>query len=82
MRKITRYQNRKLYDSKTSRYITQKDLLTLFKTGENFTVFDQKSATDITDKALTKAFSHVHNLKREELLNLLQDRNLTIPTKG
>ena len=45
---IKRYQNRKLYSTTLSRYVTLDYVIDLIKTNQRFTVFDNKSKKDIT----------------------------------
>ena len=51
---IKRYQNRKLYDTDSSCYVTLEDIADLVHQGEEFTVFDNHSQADITANTLTQ----------------------------
>ena len=51
---IKRYANRKLYNTKTSRYITLKGIAELIETGEDVRVIDNESGEDITSVALSQ----------------------------
>jgi polyhydroxyalkanoate synthesis repressor PhaR len=51
---IKRYQNRKLYDTLLSRYITLDDLGRMIKNGEDIVVIDNKTEKDITSATLTQ----------------------------
>jgi polyhydroxyalkanoate synthesis repressor PhaR len=51
---IKRYANRKLYNTKTSRYITLKGIAELIETGEDIRVIDNESGEDITSVALSQ----------------------------
>ncbi|MBD3332743.1 hypothetical protein GF356_07825 [candidate division GN15 bacterium] len=48
MRLIKRYRNRRLYDTQTSRTITQQDLVRLIADGESVQVVDSATGDDIT----------------------------------
>lgn len=48
MRLIKRYRNRRLYDTQTSRTITQQDLVRLIADGESVQVVDTATGDDIT----------------------------------
>ena len=48
MRTIKRYSNRRLYDTESSRTITQKDLSEMVKDGSEIKVIDSKSGRDVT----------------------------------
>lgn len=48
MRVIKRYSNRRLYDTETSRTITQKDLAELVQTGADIKVVESATGKDIT----------------------------------
>jgi polyhydroxyalkanoate synthesis repressor PhaR len=48
MHNIKRYANRKLYDTKTKKYITLDKIAKLLKAGEEVSVLDNKTGEDIT----------------------------------
>jgi polyhydroxyalkanoate synthesis repressor PhaR len=48
MHKIKRYANRKLYDTKTKKYITLDKIAQLLKAGEEISVMDNETGEDIT----------------------------------
>lgn len=52
---IKRYQNRKLYDTSSSKYVTLNRLLDLVLSGIDFMVLDNKTKNDITSNILAKA---------------------------
>lgn len=54
VRMIKKYQNRKLYDTKNSCYITLEDIAKMVKTGEEVRVLDNKSKNDVTSVILTQ----------------------------
>lgn len=51
---IKRYANRKLYDTKSSRYITLKGIADLLEGGEDVRVVDNESGEDITSITLSQ----------------------------
>ena len=51
---IKRYANRKLYNTKTSRYITLKCIAELIEAGEDVRVIDNETGEDITHVALSQ----------------------------
>jgi polyhydroxyalkanoate synthesis repressor PhaR len=51
---IKRYANRKLYNTKTSRYITLKGIAELLDEGEEVRVIDNETGEDITSVALSQ----------------------------
>jgi polyhydroxyalkanoate synthesis repressor PhaR len=52
---IKKYTNRKLYDTKESKYITLKDLVTSVASGQEVQVIDNTTKTDITGPTLLSA---------------------------
>lgn len=51
---IKRYQNRKLYDTKQSCYVTLDDIAKMIRSNEEVMVIDNKSKNDITAATLTQ----------------------------
>ncbi len=51
---IKRYQNRKLYDTQQSCYVTLDDIAKMIRTNEEVMVIDNKSKSDITAATLTQ----------------------------
>ena len=51
---IKRYQNRKLYDTQKSRYVTLDDIASMVRTQKNIKVIDNKTKSDITASTLTQ----------------------------
>ncbi len=49
---IKRYQNRKLYDTQQSCYVTLDDIARMIRTNEEILVIDNKSKSDITSSTL------------------------------
>ena len=54
VRIIKKYQNRKLYDTKDSCYITLDDIASLIRKGEEVRVIDNKTKGDVTSVILTQ----------------------------
>ena len=65
---VKKYANRRLYDTKTSSYITQEDLFELAKKGENFEVKDAKTGKDLTRNVLTQIIFEEESKKAVPLL--------------
>ncbi len=53
MRTIKRYENRKLYDTEASSYVSLRDIAALVQDGERVEVIDNVSGEDITAQTLT-----------------------------
>ncbi len=51
---VKRYQNRKLYDTNQSRYVTLEDIAEMIRTGDTVSVLDNKSKRDITEATLVQ----------------------------
>lgn len=51
---IKRYQNRKLYDTHESSYVTLDEIAKMIKNGEDLRVIDNKTKNDITASTLTQ----------------------------
>ena len=54
MIEIKKYSNRRLYNTETSSYITQEDIVSLIKQGEPFKIRDVETKKDITSSILTQ----------------------------
>ncbi len=67
-RVIKRYQNRKLYDTKESRYVTLDDIAEMIRRGEEVVVKDKRTGRDLT--ALTLAQIIFEQQKSREFLPL------------
>jgi polyhydroxyalkanoate synthesis repressor PhaR len=53
-RVIKRYSNRKLYDTKESRYVTLLQIAELMRTGEEVQIIDNSTKEDLTEITLTQ----------------------------
>ena len=51
---IKKYANRRLYNTRSSSYITLEDLARMTRNGVDFVVLDAKTGNDITHAILTK----------------------------
>lgn len=59
---IKRYQNRKNYDTVSSKYVTLKDILSFHLNGDVLKIIDNKTKTDITGSTIADAvFTHGKN---------------------
>jgi polyhydroxyalkanoate synthesis repressor PhaR len=54
MIEIKKYSNRRLYNTDTSSYITQEDIVELIKKGMKFKIYDADTKKDITSNILTQ----------------------------
>ncbi|MBD3814616.1 MAG: polyhydroxyalkanoate synthesis repressor PhaR, partial [Betaproteobacteria bacterium] len=50
---IKKYANRRLYNTRTSAYVTLEDLASMVREGVEFVVYDAKSNEDLTRQILT-----------------------------
>ena len=58
---IKKYANRRLYNTKTSSYVTLEHLSEMVRAGENFIVLDAKGGDDITRSVLTQIIFEQEN---------------------
>ncbi len=71
---IKRYQNRKLYDTSQSRYVTLNDIGDMIKTGEDIKIIDNQSKEDLTSLTLTQIIFEQEKKKKSLLpLSALRD---------
>lgn len=63
---IKKYQNRRLYDSKTSRTITLKDIAEFITNGEEIKIIDSKTEKDITNITLSQVIVELEKSKKSE----------------
>lgn len=82
-RVIKKYQNRKLYDTKDSCYITLDEIAQLIKHGEDISVLDNKSKNDVTSVILTQILVDQEKTKKSALpismlKNIIQSGNASL----
>jgi polyhydroxyalkanoate synthesis repressor PhaR len=65
---IKKYANRRLYNTASSAYVTLADLAKMVKAGEDFVVFDAKTAEDITRSVLTQIIFEQEGKEGQSLL--------------
>lgn len=65
---IKKYANRRLYNTATSSYVTLEDLAGMVKAGDDFTVVDAKSGTEITRSVLTQIIFEEENKGGQTML--------------
>lgn len=80
---IRRYQNRKLYDTRNSSYVTLPDIAALIKAGEDLVVIDNRTKEDITALTLTQIILEEEKKKKSllplgTLKKIIQDGGDTI----
>src|ERR1700739_1055734 len=73
---IKKYANRRLYNTKTSAYITLDDLAASVKRGEDFVVYDAKTGEDITRSVLTQIIFEQEGKNGQSLLPITFLRQL------
>lgn len=64
---IRRYQNRKLYDSSRSAYVTLDEIATMIKKGEDVTIIDNRTKEDLTSLTLTQIIFEEEKKKKNLL---------------
>jgi polyhydroxyalkanoate synthesis repressor PhaR len=71
---IKRYQNRKLYDTHESSYVTLDEIAKMIKNGEDLRVIDNKTKNDITASTLTQLlFESEKKSKNQPNVDLLKE---------
>ncbi len=63
---IKRYQNRKLYDTHESSYVTLDEIAKMIKGGEDLRVIDNKTKNDITAATLTQLLFEVERKSKTQ----------------
>ena len=58
---INKYTSRRLYNTKSSEYVTLDDLCKLINEGKNFKIIDKNSGKDITNQYLLQIISDLEN---------------------
>lgn len=70
---IKRYQNRKLYDTHESSYVTLDEIAKMIRNGEEIRVIDNKTKNDITAATLTQLlYESERRAKTQPSVNLLK----------
>ncbi len=71
---IKRYQNRKLYDTHESSYVTLDEISKMIKAGEDLRVIDNKTKNDITASTLTQLlYESEKKAKTQPSVDLLKE---------
>src|SRR5215210_4941441 len=71
---IKRYQNRKLYDTHESSYVTLDEIAKMIRAGEEIRVIDNKTKNDITAATLTQLlYESERKAKTQPSVNLLKE---------
>jgi polyhydroxyalkanoate synthesis repressor PhaR len=74
MKVIKRYQNRKLYDTHESSYVTLDEIAKMIKAGEDLRVIDNKTKNDITASTLTQLlYESEKRAKTQPSVSLLKE---------
>ena len=78
-RRIKRYENRKLYDTEASQYVSLSDIAELVRAGETVEVIDNASGDDLTAQTLTQIILEEgregHHVLPSELLHTVLRRS-------
>ncbi len=77
---VKRYQNRKLYDTSASRYVTLEDIAAMVKRGEEVRILDNRTKKDLT--ALTLAQILYEEEKSERSLLPLATLKKIVQNRG
>lgn len=72
---IKRYQNRKLYDTEDSKYVTLDDIAKMIRQGQDIKVVDNASGKDLTSITLAQIIFELEK-KQEPLMPLAMLKNL------
>ena len=80
---IRRYQNRKLYDTQHSTYVTLDDIAKMIKSGEDVKIIDNQNKNDLTSITLTQIIFEEEKKKKSllplaTLKKIIQDGGDTI----
>jgi len=67
---IKKYGNRRLYDTRRSKYVTLDDLVEIVARGEEMKVVDAQNGEDLTKRVMTQIILHEEEQKRLNLLPL------------
>jgi polyhydroxyalkanoate synthesis repressor PhaR len=78
-RVIKRYSNRKLYDTKDSRYVTLLQIAEMVRTGEEVQIIDNNSKEDLTEVTLAQIIyeekkAHSRSVPLQTLKSLIHQR--------
>ncbi|MBA92684.1 MAG: hypothetical protein CMJ43_18580 [Phyllobacteriaceae bacterium] len=74
MKIIKRYQNRKLYDTHESSYVTLDEIAKMIRNGEDLRVIDNKTKNDITAATLTQLlYESERRSKTQPSVDLLKE---------
>jgi polyhydroxyalkanoate synthesis repressor PhaR len=65
---IKRHSNRRLYSTRTGKYVSRKNLEAMAGNGEDFVVFDAPTGEDITRSVLGQIIVAQETVQREPLL--------------
>lgn len=76
VRLIRKYGNRRLYDTRTSRYVTLGDLVEVFAGEEEVKVVDAVSGEDLTKRVLAQAILFEEGRRRTTILSVKLLRDL------
>ena len=83
---IKRYSNRKLYDTKDSRYVTLLQIAEMVRSGEEVQIIDNNSKADLTEVTLAQIIyeeqkAHSRNVPLQTLKALIHQRTEQVLTE-
>ena len=81
---VTKYANRRLYDSEESRYVTLTDIRRLVRNKINFIVWDRTNGTDITRAILLQVITELERtgdsiMSRKFLSQVIRSYDKVVP---
>ncbi|RME07395.1 MAG: transcriptional regulator [Deltaproteobacteria bacterium] len=82
MKIIKRYQNRKLYDTETSSYVTLEDIAEMVKRGQEIQVVDNKTKEDLTAVILSQILFEEQKKQKSRLPLGLLKRMIQFPAES
>lgn len=72
METIVKYNNRKLYSNKLSKYVNLAYILDVVKGGEDVSVVEKGTSRDITTETLTMALKKHGNVSKNDITKLIR----------
>ena len=76
MKNIKKYENRKLYNTETSKYITLKDIKSYLSKGEQVEVLEHKTNKNVTREVLLETAFRYSNLSLDTAVKLVMSSTI------
>jgi polyhydroxyalkanoate synthesis repressor PhaR len=70
VRRITKYPNRRLYDTGISQYVKYPDIVQLMRQGEELQIVEKRAGRDITREVLLQVLVHVEEDRQVPALSI------------